>query len=212
MNKFWNVALLLCAVLVTACTTPESWELKSKDNNVRFVLENKITDGVTDLTYSVYYKDTIAIERSLLGLIMDSLEYGKNAKFVSASPVKDIVEAYQLKSGKQTKTIDDCREQVFTFSSSEGNNFDLIVRVYNNGIAFRYGLSGLDKELHQFRRNIRNLRYLSMVRLGYILMIGMNVKSLVTSNIAAMLLRFVQNANMAEVGLSQCYFRLMVYG
>ena len=148
MNKFWNVALLLCAVLVTACTTPESWELKSKDNNVRFVLENKITDGVTDLTYSVYYKDTIAIERSLLGLIMDSLEYGKNAKFVSASPVKDIVEAYQLKSGKQTKTIDDCREQVFTFSSSEGNNFDLIVRVYNNGIAFRYGLSGLDKELH----------------------------------------------------------------
>ena len=148
MNKFWNVALLLCAVLVTACTAPESWELKSKDNNVRFVLENKITDGVTDLTYSVYYKDTIAIERSLLGLIMDSLEYGKNAKFVSAAPVKDIVEAYQLKSGKQIKTIDDCREQVFTFSSSEGNNFDLIVRVYNNGIAFRYGLSGLDKELH----------------------------------------------------------------
>lgn len=148
MNKFWNVALLLCAVLVTACTTPESWELKSKDNNVRFVLENKITDGVTDLTYSVYYKDTIAIERSLLGLIMDSLEYGKNAKFVSAAPVKDIVEAYQLKSGKQIKTIDDCREQVFTFSSSEGNNFDLIVRVYNNGIAFRYGLSGLDKEFH----------------------------------------------------------------
>ena len=139
MNKFWNVALLLCAVLVTACTTPESWELKSKDNNVRFVLENKITDGVTDLTYSVYYKDSIAIERSLLGLIMDSLEYGKNAKFVSAAPVKDIVEAYQLKSGKQIKTIDDCREQVFTFSSSEGNNFDLIVRVYNNGIAFRYG-------------------------------------------------------------------------
>lgn len=55
MNKFWNVALLLCAVLVTACTSPESWELKSKGNNVRFVLENKITDGVTDLTYSVYY-------------------------------------------------------------------------------------------------------------------------------------------------------------
>ena len=49
MNKFWNVALLLCAVLVTACTTPESWELKSKDNNVRFVLENKITDGLRPL-------------------------------------------------------------------------------------------------------------------------------------------------------------------
>jgi len=148
MNKFWNAALLLCAVLVTACTAPESWELKSKDNNVRFVLENKITDGVANLTYSVYYKDTIAVERSLLGLVMDSLEYGKDAKFVSAAPVKDIIEAYQLKSGKQIKTIDDCREQVFTFSSSEGNNFDLIVRVYNNGIAFRYGLLGSDKELH----------------------------------------------------------------
>ena len=61
MNKFWNVALLLCAVLVTACTTPESWELKSKDNNVRFVLENKITDGVTDLTYSVYYLNSATL-------------------------------------------------------------------------------------------------------------------------------------------------------
>lgn len=150
MNKLnlWNAALLLCAVLMTACTTPDSWELMSKNTNVRFVLENKTTDGTTALTYSVYYKDTIAMEKSLLGLVMDTQEYGKDAKFVSATPVKEVVEAYQLKSGKQMNTVNDCREQTFTFSNDKGKNFDLTVRVYDNGVAFRYGFPEADNQTH----------------------------------------------------------------
>lgn len=150
MNKLnlWNAALLLCAVLMTACTAPESWELMSKDNNVRFVLENKTNGGTIDLSYSVYYKDTVAMEKSLLGLVMDAQEYGKDAKFVSATPVKEVVEAYQLKSGKQMNTVNDCREQTFTFRSEKGKNFDLTVRVYNNGVAFRYGFPEADSQTH----------------------------------------------------------------
>lgn len=151
MNKVWNAALLLCAVLTAACSAPDSWELKSKDNHVRFVLENKAADGVTELAYSVYYKDTPAIERSLLGLVMDSVEYGKGARFVSAAPVREIADAYRLKAGKQVDTKDDCREQTFTFRTPEGKEFNLAVRVYNNGIAFRYGLPGSGEELHTIR-------------------------------------------------------------
>ena len=90
MKKLLNTALLLFAVLMTSCTAPNAWELVSKDSNVRFALENKQENGSTMLSYSVFYKDGVAMEKSLLGLVMDNCEYGKDAQFVSASAVKDI--------------------------------------------------------------------------------------------------------------------------
>ena len=50
--------MLLLAVLMAACTAPDTWELVSKDNNIRFVLANKKDKGEVNLCYSVYYRDT----------------------------------------------------------------------------------------------------------------------------------------------------------
>lgn len=144
MNKLLNAALLLFAALMTACTPPDAWEVVSDDNNVRFLLNNQ--GG--NLSYALYYKDTPAVEQSLLGLVMDQCEYGKDATFVSASAVKDIRDAYRLKSGKQLTTADECREQTFTFRTRQGNEFHLIVRAYNDGVAFRYALPGADGQTH----------------------------------------------------------------
>ena len=144
MKKLLNTALLLFAVLMTSCTAPDAWELVSKDSNIRFVLENK----QENLSYSVFYKDGVAMEKSLLGLVMDNCEYGKNAQFVSASAVKDISNAYQLKSGKKMNTTEECREQTFTFRTKEDKQFNLIVRIYNDGVAFRYELPGEDGQMH----------------------------------------------------------------
>lgn len=131
--------------------TPDTWQLASKDRNLRFVLENKVVEGTGALYYSVYYKNTPVIEKSLLGLVMDDEEYGKNAGFVAATPVRSIVEPYQLKSGKQMKTVNDCREQTFTFSTPQGKRFDFTVRVYDDGVAFRYGFPDTDSGMHTIR-------------------------------------------------------------
>ncbi len=139
--------MLLFAALLTACSTPDTWELVSENQNIRFVLENK-GEAVKNLSYSVYYKGAVAIETSLLGLVMDNCEYGKDAQFISASAVKEINDAYQLKSGKKLNTADECREQTFTFRTKEGASFDLIVRAYSDGVAFRYALPGEDEQTH----------------------------------------------------------------
>lgn len=148
MRKLLRAAMLLLAVLMAACTAPDTWELVSKDNNIRFVLANKKDKGEVNLCYSVYYRDTLAVEKSLLGLVMDNCEYGKDAQFVSASAVKDISNVYQLKSGKKLNTTDECREQIFTFRTKEDKLFNLIVRVYNDGVAFRYELPGEAGQMH----------------------------------------------------------------
>lgn len=76
-EKLLNTVLFLFVILMTSCTAPDAWELVSKDSNIRFALENKQENGGTTLSYSVFYKDGVAMEKSLLGLVMDNCEYGK---------------------------------------------------------------------------------------------------------------------------------------
>lgn len=148
MRKHYNLLSLLLMLAMTACAAPSTWELASKDKNLRFVLENKGENGKTDLAYSVYYKDTVAIAHSLLGLVMDGNDYGTNARFLSATQPKEINDAYHLKSGKQLSTADHCMEQTFTFATAQGSKFDITVRAYADGVAFRYGFPEADGQQH----------------------------------------------------------------
>lgn len=169
---------------MTSCTAPNAWELVSKDSNVRFALENKQENGSTMLSYSVFYKDGVAMEKSLLGLVMDNCEYGKDAQFVSASAVKDISNAYQLKSGKKMNTTDECREQTFTFRTKENRQFNLIVRVYNDGVAFRYELPGEDGQMHTIQAEHTEFAVPVNGKRGYIRMTGTIVTNRAMNNIA----------------------------
>lgn len=148
MRKHYNLLSLLLMLAITACAAPSTWELASKDKNLRFVLENKSENGKTDLAYSVYYKDTVAIAHSLLGIVMDGNDYGTNAHFLSATQPKEINNAYRLHSGKQLSTADNCMEQTFTFATAQGSKFDITVRAYADGVAFRYGFPEADGQQH----------------------------------------------------------------
>lgn len=130
---------------VVSCTSSGSWEVDSKDRAVRFIL----TNNDNDLSYTIYYKDTVVIEKSLLGVIMDGKDYGSGAKVVSISETKEIHDSYTLKVGKKLNVVDDCRQQTFTFKSRDGKKFDIEVRVYSDGAAFRYGFTGTNGGKHQ---------------------------------------------------------------
>ena len=148
MKLTYILSLLLYAILASSCQAPDSWELGSKDNNIRFVLKNKPVGTDCQLYYIVYYKDKVAVGESRLGLTMDMHNYGTNAQFISASPVKDISESYQLKAGKRMNTTNDCREQTFTFNSDNDRSFELVVRIYNDGVAFRYNFPDVDNQTY----------------------------------------------------------------
>jgi alpha-glucosidase len=127
----------------------QSWSLSSKDKKTCFVLRNELIDGHTKLTYQVLHDQETAMEKSKLEIVMDGISYGTDARFVSASPIKEVHDEYVLKSGKQLRTMDDCREQTFVFQTSLGNSFQIIVRAYDDGVAFRYSFPQTDGKSHQ---------------------------------------------------------------
>lgn len=133
---FYSLILFCCL----GCRAEKEWTLASPDGAVRFVATQiPEGEGTTILQYSVYCGDSLVINPSRLGLVMDGIEYGKDARPAGKAVVKTMNEPYELKAGKQLRTVNACREMTIPF---EG--FQLIVRAYDDGIAFRYAFTQED--------------------------------------------------------------------
>jgi hypothetical protein len=119
------MALLL--VLLTNCQPPDTWELTSEDGNITFLLLNQ--DSV--LSYAVVSDDSVLVEETSLGVLIDSTHYASGARFIAASMIDDIGHG-----GVNPRHA--YREQTFSFSAVNGEMFSFVVRVYNEGVFFRF--------------------------------------------------------------------------
>ena len=131
--------------------SPMEWTLSSPDKKVTLTVK-KENNGT--LSYTVYRGKNIAIEPSRLGLIMDEKSIGDNAEFISESKSKEIKVNYSLKVGKQLSTTDHCMEKTLSFKDKSGLTFDIVMRAYNDGAAFRYAFTGKDNKIHTIQNEL----------------------------------------------------------
>ena len=152
--KLTTAILLLSGALLSGCRPSEQgFSAMSPDGRVKF--ETQVgADSV--LRYSVSYDGKEVISPSRLGLVRKGVDLGKGMK-LKKSESRQIDDAYTLKSGKRLEARDRCGETTYTFTAADGSEFDLIVRVYDDGAAFRYRLHGdanvcdtIDAELTEF--------------------------------------------------------------
>jgi len=94
------------------------------------------TDGQLSYTASKNNREVIAV--SALGLTVDSVDLGKGAIQTAGSVCQKINEKYET-FGHHTRVINKANEVLIPFQT-EGKNFKLIVRVYNDGLGIRYTL------------------------------------------------------------------------
>lgn len=137
------------ALLCMACTSGNAadntrqWSVTSPDGQVSICVNRGKT-----LTYTVKHGSTIAIEPSALGFVIDGQTVGSDAEPVKATSAKEIKEKYTLKSGKRLQTQNHCMERTLTFKDKQGQLFDIVLRAYNDGAAFRYALNRKDGKTH----------------------------------------------------------------
>ncbi|HEY4288485.1 MAG TPA: glycoside hydrolase family 97 protein [Puia sp.] len=122
----------LTALLITAAS------LSSPDGRTRF--DFRLTDSAA--TYSVYYKGIRLIEPSALGLTLsDGSEFGRD--LMLHKPVTGKGEDnYSLVVGKTKLVRDQYREIILPLEERSGRHrrIDIQVRIFNDGLAFRYVL------------------------------------------------------------------------
>ena len=94
--------------------------------------------GKSQLQYEVACDKQTVVSQSPLGISRKDQSFVDGLKFVEAGDVKTIDETYTMMSGKRKTCRNFANEQTLVFQNADGAKVELIVRAYNDGVAFRY--------------------------------------------------------------------------
>ena len=129
--------IIICLFFPTASFGENNIQtIKSPNNQITVELkqENNL------LGYKICNKGETVLEFSKLGLSLNKINFTSKLRIISSSPVKKISDDYEMTSGKKIHCIYNGNERIFKVSNKNGNILDIIFRVSNDGVAFRYNI------------------------------------------------------------------------
>lgn len=128
------IFISLCGNAVLAENIISQGQSPDKTIALDLVLENNT------LFYQVTKNSDVVVQKSKLGIETSLEDFSTGLTFQSTS-TNQIDETYTLPSGKRSAYSNKCNEIRTVFSKS-GKNIEIVFRVYNDGVAFRYVLQG----------------------------------------------------------------------
>ena len=131
-NNFSIIYLLLIFILIS-CTNKSNKILTSPDNKIELSFE--IIDG--EAFYSINKDDKSVIKKSKLGILLENkLNIGKNLEIIKVS-TSSKNSSWSPDFGEFDEIIDNYKNLDVSLSNGE-INFNIVFRVYNDGVAFKY--------------------------------------------------------------------------
>lgn len=134
--------LIVCATVMTSVAVnaqvPFYGEYKSPSKK----LTVKLLQEDSRSYFMVYFNGKMVLDHSLLGIETStgSFSYDLNLKSSVSSKVKSL--KYTLNSGKKALVSKRYREVIYPLVNLQGKEIDLIFRIFDDGVAYRYGLKG----------------------------------------------------------------------
>lgn len=134
MKKNWLIGLLfiICQLLFTSV---RAQSVQSPDGKVSVTLE--LTESKP--TYSVSYQGQVLLNPSALGVVTNVGDYTQGLALKGIEQNK-VSESYTLRNIKQSRVDYEATEAVATYTQGGQPVMDLIFRVSNRDVAFRYKL------------------------------------------------------------------------
>ena len=130
--SFLSVGLL--AITLSINSYAQNIIIKSPDNNIVSTFGK---DKAGHLSYSITFKGKTVLMPSPIGIIVDSVDLGKNAT-TGKVKTKKINETYATR-GVHTKAINNCNVVFIPITSgNQKTSWTLEVRAFNDAIAYRY--------------------------------------------------------------------------
>lgn len=135
MKRFAKFSIIIYLFSFSSIAAQRKINLKSPDGNIQFSFN---LAGKT-MQYNVAYKSTSIIKNSALGLQFADDSFGKNLKAGKPS-YRDTAEDYELIAGKTKQVHSHFKEVIIPLEEKAApfRKINFIVRVFNDGLAFRY--------------------------------------------------------------------------
>lgn len=129
------ITFIVLSTRINATLAVDRVEIVSPDKRIS-VWVFTTTEG--RLSYAVKSDDVQVLETSPLGIVIDNIDLGNGAKIVSKTALSKIDKKYTI-FGNHSMVYNRANEAAIPLETA-GKSFKLIVRVYNDGIGFRYTL------------------------------------------------------------------------
>jgi hypothetical protein len=128
------VSLAVASAFASSATAQSMPALTSPDNHISVKLN--ATDGA--LTYSIARDGKPVLLASDLGLQLAGADLGSGLSVTGTSKPQLITDQYQMAVGKKRDITYRANEQTYSVQNQRQQKMDIVFRVSNDGVAFRY--------------------------------------------------------------------------
>ncbi|QEC79490.1 glycoside hydrolase family 97 protein [Mucilaginibacter ginsenosidivorax] len=140
MKQILSLSFFTCVCLFTLSQRllAQQQVLSSPDHNISVQLSSP-GDPNALWSFKVQYKDNTTVFPAIgLGLLRQDADFAHNLKLRGVGKTQPVHEQYVALHGKKSVCTNDGNEVTVQFITVDKKEMDVILRVYNNGIAFRY--------------------------------------------------------------------------
>lgn len=128
-------------------------QVQSPDKSIKL---NVFLSDSGKLQYSVQKSGVDVIQPSALGVMMKGHDFTEHMKLLKISKTKRVKDNYQTRNAKKSNILYQANQLVISFTNEEDKKMDIIFRLSNDGVAFRYSFPWVEnketiiKELSSF--------------------------------------------------------------
>lgn len=120
-------------------------EILSPDKKIKVVISTQKT-SVNKPGYTVYFKvlhkkgsaHLEVMKNSVLGISRKDQQFTDNLRLVGESKITEVHDQYKMICGKRELCENFGREKTFSYKNANNQSLDIVFRVYNDGVTFRY--------------------------------------------------------------------------
>lgn len=146
MNLVYKMMLAFMVFLTVSCSKKniQSWKVFSADSTV--CMELRLFAG-GHLRYHVMLDKDTMLNWSSMGIVRKDENFTEGLQLVNVDSVKNIDDRYRMLIGKRAVCRVQSNLMAFCFKNRRNKMFDVLVRVSNDGVAFKYRFLEQDKRV-----------------------------------------------------------------
>ncbi|MBN1377813.1 MAG: glycoside hydrolase family 97 catalytic domain-containing protein [Gammaproteobacteria bacterium] len=149
---------ILTIILICSCSNSETYSITSPDKKISVTLS---LDRKKAVYYTISYNDDVVLQESRLGIKMDDAEFLDDLDLVSASTTNSVSDRYTMMTGKRRDITYQANEKTFSFVNNDQREMDIVFRVSDDGVAFRYHFPGQSSENKRVIQELTTFKFKS---------------------------------------------------
>ena len=156
--SFLTISFLLYIFFVfnTSCKKESNMSVSSPDGIIKVTLN--LSDSGEVLS-TVKFDGQALMTNNKLGLVREDEDFSKGLSLVNSSDISAIEDNYTLLHGKKTNINYKANQKEYHFKNVNDEKIDIIFRVSNDGLAFRYVFPGSSDEIKKINDEVTNFEF-----------------------------------------------------